>query len=90
MVIQEDDAASVASDASTVVPDHHGSPHQLDADVADSQAAPPPQPQQLEWGEAAEQAAEPAELPDACAAAPGGGAAAVVGLRTACMHQLAC
>ena len=72
LLIQEEDAASVASDASTVVPEHPSADdlaaveQQLQAQhaaaaAADELAAGPPR----RWSLRSEQAAEPAELPDA-------------------------
>ena len=64
LVIQDDDddAASVASDASTVVPDHHS----IGAGAEQPEQAAVEEPH---WGQHAEQAAAPAELPEAPAAA---------------------
>lgn len=77
LLIQEDDAASVASDASTVVHEH---PSADDLAAVEEQLAAE-QPLQGEpprrWSMRSEQAAEPAELPDAGAGA--GGAASGVG-----------
>ena len=71
LVIHDDDAASVASDASTVVPDHLSASEEQQLGGFEAEvAAPLPQlltadAAQLEgWGQQAEQAAAPAELPD--------------------------
>lgn len=65
----DEDAASVASDASTVVPDHHsgGQPGPEEAAAAEQEQLQ--QAREEQWGQQAECAAAPAELPEAAPAA---------------------